>query len=76
MHCLNKLNTARKHQKNPVEYLEKELKILIDMDKQVLLSSVQKFITNEALAMLKSFNDRSFFPKKCSTETRCLLKAQ
>ena len=34
------------------------------MDKQVLLSSVQKFNTNEAFAMLKSLNGRNFFPKK------------
>ena len=64
MHCLNKLNTARKHQKNSVECTEKELKILVDMDKQVLLSSVQKFKTNEAFAMLKNLNGRSFLPKK------------
>ena len=64
MHCLNKLNTARKHQKNTVERLEKELMIFIDVDKQVLLNSVQKFITNEAFAMLKSLNGRSFFPKQ------------
>ena len=54
MHCLNELNTARKHQKNTVECLEKELMILIDIDKQVLLNSVQKFNTNEAFAILKS----------------------
>ena len=64
MHCLNELNTARKHQKNTVECLEKELMILIDMDKQVLLNSVQRFNTNEAFAMLKSLNGRSFFPKQ------------
>ena len=64
MHCLNKLNTARKHQQNSVECTEKELKILVDMDKQVLLSSVQKFNTNEAFAMLKNLNGRSFLPKK------------
>ena len=61
MHCLN---TARKYQKNTIECLEKELMILIDMDKQVLLNSVQTFNTNEAFAMLKSLNGRSFFPKQ------------
>ena len=64
MHCLNKLNTARKHQKNTFECLEKELMIFIDMDKQVLLNSVQKFDTNEAFAKLQSLNGRSFFPKQ------------
>ena len=62
MHCLNKLNAARKHRKNSVESLEKELMILIDMDKQVLLNSVQKFNTNEAFAMLKNLNGRIFLP--------------
>ena len=38
--------------------------ILIDMDKQVLLISVQNFNTNEAFAMLKNLNGRSFFPKQ------------
>ena len=38
--------------------------ILIDMDKQVLLNSVQKFNTNEAFAMLKSLIGRSFFPRQ------------
>ena len=38
--------------------------ILIDMDKQVLLNSVQRFNTIEAFAMLKSLNCRSFFPKQ------------
>ena len=37
---------------------------LFDMDKQVLLSSIQNFNTNEAFAMLKSLNGRSFFPKQ------------
>ena len=60
-HCLNKLNTAQKHQKNTVECLEKELMILIDMDKQFLLNSVQKINTNEAFAKLKNINDKSFF---------------
>ena len=64
MHCLNKLNIARKHQKNTVECLEKELMILINLDKQVLLNSLQRFHTNEAFAMLKSLNGRSFFPKQ------------
>ena len=64
MHCLNKLNTAQKYQKNSVECLEKEPMILIDMGKQVLLSSVQKFNTNEAFALLKSIIGRSFFPKQ------------
>ena len=63
MHCLNKINSARKHQKNTVECLEKELMILIYMDKQVL-NSVQKFNTNEAFAMLKILNGRSFFRKQ------------
>ena len=38
--------------------------ILFDMDKQVLLNSVQRYNTNEAFAMLKSLNGRSFFPKQ------------
>ena len=64
MQIVNKVSTARKHQINSVENLGKVLMIPIDMGKQVLLNSVQKFDTNEAFAMLKNLNGRSFFPKQ------------
>ena len=44
------------------------------MDKQVLLNSVQKFNTNEAFAMLKSLNGRSFFPKQMLYKNEVLFE--
>ena len=73
MHFLNKLNTARKNHQNSVECLEKELMILIDRDKQVLLNSVQKFNTNEAFALWKSLNGRSCYPKQMFYKTESVF---
>ena len=65
MHCLNKLNTARRGRKQSVATLE-ELGIFIEMDKQVLLNSVKTFTTNEAFALLKKLNCSNNFPNKFS----------
>ena len=70
MHCLNKLNTAKRGRKQNVATLEEELGIFIEMDKQVFLNSVKTFTTNEAFALLKKLNGRNTFPSKVCYKRR------
>ena len=66
VHCLNKLESARRRRASfsALLRLEKEVSDFIELDKACFLDSCKHFATNEAFKILRRLNGRSTLPKE------------